>query len=61
MDDGTDVWHTEYGNVRTGQQLIVPTFDISGTNDVRITITLGDAVGVTQTVKVTITNNITKK
>ena len=61
LDDGTDVWHTEYGNVRTGQQLIVPTFDISGTNDVRITITLGDAVGVTQTVTVTITNNITKK
>tara|TARA_Y100001968_G_scaffold205919_1_gene189123 strand:+ start:4153 stop:8391 length:4239 start_codon:yes stop_codon:yes gene_type:complete len=61
LDDGTDVWHTEYGNVRTGQQLIVPTFDLSGTNDVRITITLGDAVGVTQTVKVTITNNITKK
>ncbi len=61
LDDGTDVWHTEYGNVRTGAQLIVPTFDISGTNDIRITITLGDAVGVTQTVKVTITNNITKK
>ena len=61
LDDGTDVWHTEYGNIRTGQQLIVPTFDISGTNDVRITITLGDTVGVTQTVKVTITNNITKK
>lgn len=61
LDDGTDVWHTEYGNVRTGAQLIVPTFDLSGTNDIRITITLGDAVGVTQTVKVTITNNITKK
>ena len=26
IDNGTDIFHTEYGNVRTGEQLIVPTF-----------------------------------
>jgi hypothetical protein len=61
LDDGTDVFHTEYGNIRTGQQLIVPTFEVTGANVVRINIQLGANVNSTETVNITVVSNVTKK
>ena len=61
IDNGTDVFHTEYGNVRTGQQLIIPTFEVTGDNKVRINLELGSGIGTTQTVNITLTSQITKK
>jgi hypothetical protein len=61
LDDGTDVFHTEYGNIRTGTQLIVPTFEVTGAGDVRINIALGSAVNPTEAVNITVVSNITKK
>ena len=60
-DDSTDVFHTEYGNVRTGTQLIVPTFEVTGANEVRVNLAIGPNVAVTQTVNITVTSTITKK
>jgi hypothetical protein len=61
IDDGTDVFHTEYGNIRTGVQLIIPTFEVTGANTVRINITLGSGVNPTEAVNITVVSNITKK
>jgi hypothetical protein len=61
IDNGTDVFHTEYGNVRTGQQLIIPTFEVTGDNKVRINLELGAGIGTTQAVNITLTSQITKK
>ncbi len=61
IDNGTDVFHTEYGNLRTGQQLVIPTFEVTGDNKVRINIELGAGIGNTQSVNITLTSQITKK
>jgi hypothetical protein len=60
-DNTTDVFHTEYGNIRTGTQLIVPTFEVTGANEVRLNLAIGSNVATTQTVNITVTSTITKK
>ncbi|QPB08256.1 virion structural protein [Synechococcus phage S-H9-1] len=60
-DDGTDVFHTEYGNARTGVQLVIPTFEVTGANEVRLNFAVGATVGATETVNITVTSTITKK
>jgi len=61
VDDTTNVVYNEYGNLRTGAQLIVPTFEMTTNNEVRLNISLGANVLATHTVKVTVVSNITKK
>ncbi len=61
IDNGTDVFVNEYGNLRTGQELVVPTFELTPNNEVRINIELGANIGATQTVNITFTSTITKK
>lgn len=61
LDDGTDVFHTQYGNIRTGAQLIIPTFEVTGAGNVRINITLGSGVNPTEAVNITVVSNVTKK
>jgi len=61
LDDGSDVYHTEYGNVRTGVQLIVPTLELTGSNVVRLNIELGADIAPTETVNITVVSNVTKK
>ena len=60
-DDGTDVFHTEYGNLRTDYQLIVPTFEFTAGNEARLNILLGANVPATNSVKITFSSTITKK
>lgn len=61
IDNGSDVYHTEYGNVRTGDQLIIPTFEITPQNEVRINVAIGANVSPTETVNITFVSQITKK
>ena len=61
IDNSVDVFHTEYGNIRTGQDLIVASFGLNAQNEVVLTITLGAGIGTTQTVNVTVVTHITKK
>ena len=61
IDNGTDVFYTEYGNIMTGVKLIVPTVEYTANNTVRINIQIGEDVGSTQNVYVTLVSNITKK
>jgi len=61
IDNGTDVFHTEYGNSRTGVQLIIPTFEVTPQNEVRLNIELGANVNPTETVNITFVSNVTKK
>jgi hypothetical protein len=60
-DDGTDVFHTEYGNLRTGNQLIIPTFEVTASNESRLNLSIGPNVSPTETVNITITSTIIKK
>ena len=61
LDDGTDVFHTEYGNIRTGIQLIVPTFEVTGSGVARLNIELGANIAPTESVNITVVSNVTKK
>ena len=61
LDDGTDVFHTEYGNIRTGIQLIIPTFEVTGAGVARLNIELGANIGPTEAVNITVVSNVTKK
>jgi len=61
LDNGTDVYHTEYGNVRTGINLIIPTFELTTGGLARINIEIGADVNPTETVNVTFASNVTKK
>ena len=61
IDNSVDVFHTEYGNIRTGQDLIIASFSLNAQNEVVLTITLGAGIGTTQTVNVTVVTHITKK
>ena len=60
-DDGSNIFHTEYGNLRTNYQIVVPTFEYTATNEARLNITLGANVPATNTVKITFSSTITKK
>ena len=61
VDDGTDVYATEYGNVRTGSQLIIPTFEVTASNNIRLNIELGSGVAPTNNVNITFSSNVIKK
>ena len=60
-DDGTDVFHTEYGNLRTDYQLIIPSFEFTSNSEARLNILLGANVPATNSVKITFSSTITKK
>ena len=61
IDNGIDVFVSEYGNVRTGLELIIPSFELTANNEVRINIELGADIGATQSINITFVSNITKK
>ena len=61
IDNGTDIFHTEYGNVRTGEQLIVPTFEKTASGFARVNFNIGSSVTAGHNVVVTIVSNINKK
>ena len=61
IDDGTDVYYTEYNNILTGIRLFEPTFEYTANNTVRLNISVGASVGGTQNVNITVVSHITKK
>jgi len=61
IDDGTDVVHTEYGNISTGSDIITPTFELTPANEVRVDVALTANVTATHTVNITIVSHVTKK
>ncbi len=60
-DDGSNIFHTEYGNLRTDYQIVVPSFEYTATNEARLNFTLGTNVPATNSIKITISSTITKK
>ena len=61
VDNGTDVFYTEYGNITTGENLVDLVFDFTANSEARLNIDLNSAVGNTHSVNVTVTSYITKK
>ena len=61
-DDGSDVYHTEYGNLRTGGKLFDATVEyVPATNEVRINTILSSDVPNTNTITFTFVSQVTKK
>ena len=61
IDDGTDVYFTDYNNVKTGPDLVDTVFDIDPSNNVRITFTLDTGLTVGDNVTVTLIKTVTKR
>lgn len=58
---GTNIYFTDTGNIKTGAELISSVFDIDGSNNVRITTTLGSSLSNGDVVDVTIVNTTSKR
>ena len=61
IDKGTDVFYTDFGNVKTGAELISCVFDFNASNNVRVSFTLNSSMSSGNVVKVTVISNIIKR
>lgn len=61
IDDGTDIYFTEIGNVSTGTTLVDSSFDFNASNAVRVNFTLNTDLTLGDDVEVTVVSNITKR
>jgi hypothetical protein len=60
-DKGSDIYHSEYGNIVTSDNLIDVTFDFNASNDVRINFALNASVETGDEVNITVVKTIIKK
>ena len=58
---GTDIFHTEYGNVVSGTDIIAPVFDFDAGGKVRLNVSLVTGVTTGNVVNVTVVSTIIKK
>lgn len=61
IDKGSDIFFTDFGNVKTGADLISCVFDFNASGNVRVTFTLDNAIASGQVVRVTVISNIIKR
>jgi len=61
IDKGSDIFYTDFGNVKTGAELISCVFDFNVSSNVRVTFTLDSAISSGNVVKVTVISNIIKR
>ena len=60
VSKGTDIFHNEISNVRTGAQQISTLFDFNAFNEVRVTFILDAGLSAGNNVEVTVISHITK-
>ena len=61
IDRGSDIFYTEIGNIKTGQEIISAEFDFNASGEVRVTTTLDSALNNNNLVNVTVVSQIIKK
>ena len=61
IDNGTDIYRTEIGNVKTGQELIASTFDFDASNKVRVTYTVDSNLINGNNVEITVVTTVIKR
>lgn len=61
IDDGTDIYRTEIGNVKTGQELVGTTFDFDASNKVRVTYTLDSGLINGNNIDITVVTTVIKR
>lgn len=61
VSKGTDITHTEYGNVTTGVDIISTLFDFDSSSRVRLTATLAAGVANGNVVNITVSSTVFKK
>jgi hypothetical protein len=60
IDKGSDIYHTEIGNLKTGANQVTSVFDFDANNNVRVTFTLDGNLTVGDVVNITVVKNIFK-
>ena len=60
IDNGVDISYIDYGNVKTGEELISASFDFNASNAVRLNLLLNSALSLGDSVNITVTSYINK-
>lgn len=60
IDKGSDIFHTDIGNLKTGNDLVTSVFDFDANNNVRVTFTLDTNMTVGDVVNITVVKHIFK-
>ena len=61
IDKGSDIFHTDIGNLKTGNDLVTSVFDFDANNNVRVTFTLDTNMTVGDVVNITVVKHVFKK
>jgi hypothetical protein len=61
IDNGTDIFFTEYNNLKTGEELISSEFDFTSESNVRITFTVSDLLTNGDNLVITVISNVIKR
>ena len=61
IDKGSDIFHTDIGNLKTGNNLVTSVFDFDANNNVRVTFTLDTNMTVGDVVNITVVKHVFKK
>jgi hypothetical protein len=61
VDDGSNIYFTDFGNITTGENLLDAVFDFNESSQVRITFTLNSSLTSGDDVEVTVVTHVTKR
>jgi len=61
IDKGIDIYYTEISNMKTGVDLVTPSFDFAVGGEVRVSFTLNSALATNNLVDVVVISNVIKK
>lgn len=61
IDKGVDIYYTEISNMKTGVDLVTPSFDFAVGGEVRVSFTLNSALATNNLVDVVVISNVIKK
>jgi len=61
VDNGTDIFYTDFGNIKTGEELISTEFDFNASSEVRVTFIANTNLTNGDQIDITVVSNIIKR
>lgn len=61
IDNGTDIFYTDFGNIKTGEELISTEFDFNASSEVRVTFIANTNLTNGDQIDITVVSNIIKR
>lgn len=61
IDNGVDLFYTEINNMKTGGNIFNTSFDIDGTGNARLTLTLSSTLGLNDNIEITFVKTVSKR